>query len=244
MNDAATNAQRLYVEFDLEQGRPISCTKEHAHYLGNVLRLGVGDHVLLFNGRDGEWLGRISEKSKKTCVVEPVEKIREQTPDRNLTYLFAPIKRSRLDYMVQKATEMGASELVPVRTAYCQVSRVNEGRMIANTVEAAEQCGILNVPIVSKMQDLGTLLENWDDERVLIFCDEGAEQKSPLEALQGIAGKRVAVLIGPEGGFSPVERRLLLGCPFVVAISLGPRIMRADTAAVAALALVNAVQER
>jgi len=243
MGDKSVKAQRVFVDADLEPGAFISCSKDQAHYLSHVLRLSLGGQVLLFNGRDGEFLARISEKSKKSCVLEIVEKTREQTANTDLIYLFAPIKRARLDYMVQKAVEMGASKIIPVRTDYCQVSRVNMDRMVANSIEAAEQCGILNVPEVAEMRGLGRVLEGWDTERALVFCDESAAINNPIEALDKIRGRSAAVIIGPEGGFSGDERKLLLGCPFVVSISLGSRIMRADTAAVAALALINAVRE-
>jgi len=243
MGDKDVKAQRVYVEADLVPGVGISCSKDQAHYLTHVLRLSLGGQVLLFNGRDGEFLARISEKSKKSCVLEPVEKTREQTPATDLIYLFAPIKRARLDYMVQKAVEMGASKIVPVRTDYCQVSRVNMDRMVANSIEAAEQCGILSVPEVVEMRGLGSVLEGWDTDRALVFCDERPTITNPIEALEEIKTMPGAVLIGPEGGFSGDERKLLLGCPFVVPISLGSRIMRADTAAVAALALINAVRD-
>ena len=238
----ACRVQRLYIEGAFGAQARISCSKDQARYLGNVVRLRVGGQVLVFNGRDGEWLAEIVEQKKKSCVLALREKIREQEPVSDLHYYFAPIKRARLDYMVQKATEMGASRLFPVRTAYSQMGRVNMERMEANAIEAAEQCGILNVPEIEDLGELGQVLGEWDGERVLFFCDEAAAQINPLETLKEIGDRPVGVLIGPEGGFSEDERKMLLACPFVVAISLGPRIMRADTAAVAALALVNAVK--
>ncbi len=241
MIEGLYKTQRIYVKDPLADGMRISCSKEHAHYLLNVLRLQEGDGVGLFNGRDGEWDSRIIEKKKKACTLLVGERIREQTQPNDLHYIFAPLKRTRLDYMIQKATEMGASKLQPVRTAYTQVARVNIDRMVANTIEAAEQCRILSVPMVCEPMELRELLTTWEPDRRLVFCDEAAKLKNPLEALQAIKGHPVAVLIGPEGGFRDDERECLLRHPSVIPISLGPRVMRADTAAVAALALVNAI---
>jgi 16S rRNA (uracil1498-N3)-methyltransferase len=234
-------AERLFVEAPLAAGSQITATHEQANYLKNVLRLGDGSSILVFNGRDGEWRARLVVAGKRTLIIEAEEQVREQQGGPDLHYLFAPLKRSRLDYMVQKATEMGAARLSPVITRRTVAERVNVERMKANVVEAAEQCGILRVPEVDEPQKLATLLGTWDARRTLIFCDEGAERTSPAEALARIEPGPLAVLIGPEGGFAPEERDLILGQPFARAISLGPRIMRADTAAVAALALVNAV---
>jgi 16S rRNA (uracil1498-N3)-methyltransferase len=195
----------------------------------------------VFNGRDGEWRARLVVAGKRSLLIQAEEQVRKQQGGPDLHYLFAPLKRSRLDYMVQKATEMGAARLSPVITRRTVAERVNVERMRANVVEAAEQCGILRVPEVNEPQKLATLLGTWDARRTLIFCDEGAERASPAETLARIEPGPLAVLIGPEGGFAPEERDLILGQPFARAISLGPRIMRADTAAVAALALVNAV---
>ena len=155
-------------------------------------------------------------------------------------YLFAPLKHTRLDYMVQKATEMGVAHLQPVLTHHTIAARVNLERMRANAIEAAEQCGVLRVPTVGEPLKLEAALSAWDPKRTLIFCDEAADVANPLAALSAIEGAPLAVLIGPEGGFDPAERALLHEKPFALPISLGPRIMRADTAAVAALALVNA----
>ncbi len=195
----------------------------------------------VFNGRDGEWRACIAEVAKRRCALQCVEQTRVQSSGPDVHYLFAPLKHARLDYMVQKATEMGASHLQPVLTRRTIAARVNEARMHANAVEAAEQCGILRVPSVGAPLRLEALLDAWDGERRLVFCDEAAEVASPLAALSDLAsGAPLAVLIGPEGGFDAAERTALRSKPFTLAISLGPRVMRADTAAVAALALVNA----
>jgi 16S rRNA (uracil1498-N3)-methyltransferase len=194
----------------------------------------------LFNGEAGEWcasLGAVGKK-KARAIVSHQTRPQEQGPD--LHYLFAPLKRARLDYMAQKATEMGASVLRPVLTRRTIAERLKIDRLLANAVEAAEQCGILRVPEVLEPEPLTKVLAAWDAGRPLIFADEAAPSASPLEALATLKSGPVAVLIGPEGGFDPEERSSLLAKPFVHPISLGPRVMRADTAAVAALALVNA----
>lgn len=234
-------AQRLYVEAPLSAAAEIPATADQANYLLNVLRLDDGDEIHLFNGRDGEWRAEISERSKRTCVLICTEQIREQTGGPDIDYVFAPLKRSRLDYMVQKAVEMGVARLVPVLTQHTIAERVNLDRMRANAVEAAEQCGILRVPEIREPQKLEKLLSTWDADRVLVFCDESAETANPIAALTGLSGRKLAVIVGPEGGFSDAEQKLLRAKPYTRAISLGPRILRADTAAVAALAVVNAV---
>ena len=233
-------SQRLFVEPPLTEGTRISCTPEQASYLRSVLRLGDGDEILIFNGRDGEWRARLATEGKRGATLEAVSQSRLQEGGPDIHYLFAPLKRARLDYMVQKATEMGVARLVPVITRHTVAERINGERMRANAIEAAEQCGILRVPEIAEPVKLTALLQNWDARRTLIFCDEGAEQASPLAALATLKPGPLAVLVGPEGGFSPDERDMIRAVPQSVAISLGPRIMRADTAAVAALALVNA----
>lgn len=233
-------SQRLFVDAPLGQGAQIPCTPEQARYLRGVLRLGDGDEILIFNGRDGEWRARLLAEGKRGASLESISLVRAQANGPDLHYLFAPLKRARLDYMVQKATEMGVARLVPVLTQHTVAERVNLERMRANAIEAAEQCGILTVPEISEPVKLAGLLQSWEASRALIFCDEGAEQTSPIAALSALSPGPLAVLIGPEGGFSPDERRMIRARPQVTALSLGPRIMRADTAAVAALALVNA----
>lgn len=233
-------SERLFLDADLEAGAHVPATAEQANYLKNVLRLGDGSLILVFNGRDGEWRARLAVSGKRSLSLIVEEKVREQQGGPDLHYLFAPLKRARLDYMVQKATEMGVARLSPVLTRHTVAERVNTERMTANVIEAAEQCGVLRVPVVDEPKKLASVLEGWDAQRTLIFCDEGAVLKSPLEALATVEPGPMAVLIGPEGGFAEEERALILARPFVRAISLGPRIMRADTAAVAALALVNA----
>ncbi|MBK5959916.1 16S rRNA (uracil(1498)-N(3))-methyltransferase [Rhodoplanes elegans] len=243
---------RLFVEAPLAPGVRVPLDAAPLHYLRDVLRLKPGDPVLVFNGRDGEWRADLAEEGRRSMALAVVAATRPQTPAGDLHYLFAPLKRTRLDYLVQKAVEMGASRLAPVVTRHTQAERVNTERMRANVVEAAEQCGVLALPAVAEPVALDKALAGLDPERLLVFCDEDAPVADPLAALAGAgpgdpeaagaAGPRpLAVLIGPEGGFSDDERALLLARPGVVRIALGPRILRADTAAVAALALVQAV---
>jgi 16S rRNA (uracil1498-N3)-methyltransferase len=234
------SSPRLFVDAAIERDAVVATTRQQANYLLNVLRLKAGDAILLFNGRDGEWLARIEAATKRACTLRVEERVREQTPAPDLRYLFAPLKHARLDYMVQKAAEMGAGRLCPVITRRTQVARLNLERMRANAIEAAEQCGILTVPEIDPPRRLADALTGWDAGRQLIFCDEGAEAGSPIATLGALPRGPAALLVGPEGGFAVEERADLLARPYVTAISLGPRILRADTAAVAALALVQA----
>ena len=232
---------RLYVEADLATGGQVALSKEQSLYLAAVLRKSVGDEVVLFNGRDGAWLARLSSDSKKAVVLELVEQVAAQTPVSELWYGFAPLKTERLDYVIQKAVEMGAGTIQPVLTRFTQVSRLKHERLVANAIEAAEQCEVLSVPKVEQEVTLDKLLDSWPAERALIFADEGEASSSPVAALERLRGRKVGLLIGPEGGFSDEERARLRALPYVVPISLGPRILRADTAAVAALAVIQAI---
>jgi 16S rRNA (uracil1498-N3)-methyltransferase len=232
--------QRIFVSDDLGEGRAVEPSRDQTHYLLGVLRMAPGSELLIFNGRDGEWLARLEPRSKKTAGLHLVEQTRKQPPRPDLVYCFAPLKQGRLDYLVQKAVEMGAGLLQPVATQHTQVTKPGIDRLRANTIEAAEQCGILAVPEVAETVKLDRLLADWDGQRRLIFCDEDAATNNPLPALSAIAERRIGLLVGPEGGFSEDERRQLRALPFVTAIPLGPRILRADTAAVAALALIQA----
>jgi 16S rRNA (uracil1498-N3)-methyltransferase len=234
-------AQRLFVDAPLGASATVACTPAQANYLRNVLRLRRGDAILVFNGRDGEWRAELAEAGKRGAALVVGEQVRVQEEGPDLQYLFAPLKRARLDWMVEKATEMGTSRLRPVLTRRTVAERVNLERMRAHAVEAAEQCGIMRIPEIDAPERLERALAAWEDARPLVFCDESGEETCPFTALARIAPGPVAVLVGPEGGFAPAERELLLAQPFVTRISLGPRILRADTAAVAALALVNAV---
>ena len=232
---------RLFVDAPLAQDGRIELDRDQSNYLGNVLRLAAGAEVLAFNGRDGEWQAAIEGRKRPDGLVI-LQQTRPQDRLPDLAYVFAPLKHARLDYMVQKAIEMGAASLQPVLTRFTQASRVNTERMRANVVEAAEQCGILSIATVAEPVPLERFLSQRAAGRLLIFCDEAAELENPIHSLQGAdAAAGVDVLIGPEGGFADEERALLLRQPKILRLALGPRIMRADTAAVAALALVQAV---
>ena len=241
---------RLWVEQDIIEKNAIPCDRAQANYLINVLRMEEGDAMLIFNGRDGEWRTELHILGRKKAALVPVEQTRPQPDDRDaLHYLFAPLKSARIDYMAQKAVEMGASRLCPVLTQHCQERRPKLDKMRANAIEAAEQCGILSIPPVDEPVSLASLIDAWDarqEGRHLIFCDEGELGHDPLAILDTLRGEGevvppLAVLIGPEGGFSEEERALLRAQSFVTAIPLGPRILRADTAAVASLAIIQAV---
>jgi 16S rRNA (uracil1498-N3)-methyltransferase len=234
---------RLYVEPDLAAGVSMALGKEQANHLVNVLRLGEGDTVVPFNGRDGAWLGKITHAGKKGATVELSIQVAHQTPPSDLWFGFAPLKVGRLDYLVQKATEMGAGTIQPVLTKFTQ-ARTKPDKLAAYVLEAAEQCEVLSLPAVAPEIALTALLADWRQTqglRRLLFADEAAGSSSPVEQIGWLTGLPVGILIGPEGGFSDDERELLLAQEFVVPISLGPRILRADTAAVAALALVQAI---
>jgi 16S rRNA (uracil1498-N3)-methyltransferase len=233
---------RLFVDPALAAGAAVPLAPPQAHYLKDVLRLKPGDRVLVFNGRDGEWDGRLEAAGKRGLALQLGTQTRPQTDGPDLHYLFAPLKRARLDYMVQKAVEMGVARLAPVMTRHAQAERVNVERMRANAIEAAEQCGILRLPAIAAPVALADALAALAPERLLIFCDEDAPIADPVAALAAASGAAaLAVLVGPEGGFAAEERAMLLARPNIVRLALGPRILRADTAAVAALALVGAV---
>ena len=235
-------AQRLYVDAPLADGARVTLSREQANYLLNVLRLAAGDSVIIFNGHEGEWRAVLADTGRKAASLDVVEGLRGQEAGPDIHYLFAPLKHARLDYMVQKAVEMGAARLRPVLTRRTQAQRVNLERMRANVIEAAEQCGILTIADIEEPLTLEKALAQWPQDLLLVFCDEDAPMADPVAALRQRAapGAPIAVLIGPEGGFDPSERALLMRMEQTLAISLGPRILRADTAAVAALALVQA----
>ncbi len=240
MPDYDFRTPRLFLDAPLEAGAERQASPAQANYLLNVLRLEASAGVLLFNGRDGEWGARLATAARKRVAFALEARTRPQPPPPTLRYLFAPLKHARLDYTVQKAVEMGAGVLQPVLTQHTQNGRINVERMRANAVEAAEQCGILHVPDCLPPVRLGDALDAFPAGRRLAFCDEREAQASPIEGLRGAAGTPVDVLVGPEGGFSAPEREMLRAKHFVIPISLGPRILRADTAAVAVLALVQA----
>ncbi len=231
---------RLFVDAPLESGVTVALARDQSNYLGNVLRLSTGDAILVFNGHDGEWQASITGRKRPDGLhIERRTRPQDRLPE--LAYVFAPLKHARLDYIVQKAVEMGVSSLQPVLTRFTQVSRVNTERMRANVIEAAEQCGILGIAEVAEPVAFDRFLDRRQEERLLVFCDEAADVANPWHAL---ARERppggIDVLIGPEGGFAEEERAALLRQPHALRLSLGPRILRADTAGVAALALVQA----
>jgi 16S rRNA (uracil1498-N3)-methyltransferase len=231
----------VFVDEPLAGASSLELGDDQSSYVLKVMRLSPGDELLVFNGRDGEHVARIAEASRRHCRIEVIRQARPQTSGLDIDYLFAPLKRARLDYMVQKAAELGVRRLRPVLTEHTQVERINLDRMRANVIEAAEQCGVLWIAEVLEPAPLADLLAGWDAGRRLIYADEDAPLSSPIAGLSTLAPGPVAVLVGPEGGFSPAERKQLRSLDFVRPISLGPRVMRADTAAVAALTLVNAV---
>ena len=235
--------QRLFVRGVFAPGARVDLDRSQAHYLVNVLRLEDGDPILVFNGRDGEFRATLSAAGRRNHALAIGDQVRPQPTAEDLRYLFAPLKQARLDYMVEKATEMGVARMTPVLTQHGQVGRVNRERLEANAIEAAEQCGILTLPVIDEPVALGALLDAWQGDeptRRIIFCDEADGGADPLSILASLPPSPLAVLIGPEGGFSDEERLRLRTLPFVTALPLGPRILRADTAAVAALALVQA----
>jgi 16S rRNA (uracil1498-N3)-methyltransferase len=225
---------RLYVDQPLAPGQTVDLSRDQANYLFNVMRLGRGAEVALFNGRTGEWRARVAEAGKRggSAICDAQTAPLLLPPD--LWLLFAPIKKARTDFIVEKATEMGAARILPVQTEFTNAERIRQDRLQAHAIEAAEQCGGTFVPEVCDLQRLDAVLSDWPDGRRLIFADEGLV--GAAQALSAApTSDKWAILIGPEGGFSEAERSRLSALPFVTAISLGPRILRADTAAVAAL---------
>ncbi len=237
---------RLYVENDLCSGAEFLLSGNQGHYLVNVMRLKAGANILLFNGRDGEWLAEIVKVGKGKASIVVRENIMAQRAEPDLWYLFAPIKKARLDYMVEKATELGVSLIRPVLTERTNLDRLKEDKIRAHAIEAAEQCERFTVPTVEPMIKLDKLLMAWPEDRLIMFCDEEGDQDpncfSVGKAIDEVNAwqerpRKWAILIGPEGGFSPAERTLIRQQANVVPVTLGPRILRADTAAVAAITL-------
>ena len=235
MNEKASAKVRLYVEHPLGAGQTVPLNRDQAHYLFGVMRLGVGDAVLIFDGNSGEWLAEVEEAGKRGGVLTCREQTRPQQDPPDLWLLFAPIKKARTDFIVEKAAEMGAARICPVQTDFTNAERIRRDRLQAHAVEAAEQCGGTYVPQVADLQRLDRVLADWPEDLQLMFCDEALV--GARAALQGAGPGKWAILIGPEGGFSQPERERLRGLPFAHPVSLGPRILRADTAAVAALTL-------
>lgn len=227
---------RLHVDHPLGPGQSVALTRDQAHYLFGVMRLGVGDAVLLFNGRDGEWRAEVADAGKRGGSLACVEQTRPLRLPPDVWLLFAPIKKARTDFIVEKAAELGAARIVPVQTAFTNAERIRQDRLQAHAVEAAEQCGGTYVPEVADLHPLDRLLADWPGDRRILWCDESLVAAGV--ALRGADHPGGwAILIGPEGGFSEAERARLRALPFVTPVGLGPRILRADTAAVAALVL-------
>lgn len=244
MGDELTEAggkTRLYVTADLGEGVALTLDEGQAHYLLHVLRAEAGNFVSLFNGRDGEWLGEIDTVAKRGVGVTCRKQTRPQIGVPDVWLAFAPVKKTPSDYLVQKAAELGASVLQPVFTRRTIVTRINQERMAANAIEAAEQSDRLTVPEIREAKSLEKLLASWPAERRLLFCDEGGDAKALTQAARESRGGPAAILTGPEGGFDPAERAALRALPFVMPVTLGPRILRADTAALSALAIWQAV---
>jgi len=224
---------RLYVDHPLGQGQSVPLNRDQTHYLFGVMRLGVGDTILLFNGKDGEWRASVAEAGKRAGVLQTRMQTRPQQNPPDLWLLFAPIKKVRTDFIVEKAAEMGAARICPLQTAFTNSERVRQDRLQAHAVEAAEQCGGTFVPEVADLAKFSRVMEDWPEDRQLMFCDEALAGAAQTLATAG--GDKWAILIGPEGGFSEAERKALNAMPLAHPVSLGPRILRADTAAVAAL---------
>ena len=234
---------RLYVDAPLHEGAVVALSRDHAHYLHVVMRKSEGTQLALFNGRDGCFLAEITQLTRKSGEVmcQSLQEAQWYGPD--LWLLFAPVKKARLDFMAQKATELGASVIWPVRTDYCQIKAIKDERLVANAIEAAEQTERLDLPEIRAFSDLDTLLDDWPEDRALLFCDErisGDHNYDAARILPQIREKKVAILIGPEGGFSMAEKAKIDALKNVYSLSLGPRILRADTAALSALSLYQA----
>ncbi len=232
---------RLFVEDKLCSGSTVLLDRDQSHYLSNVMRKKQGDEVLLFNGKDGEWRATISAVEKRAVSLKVIGLVRAQEPEPDLWLAFAPIKKARLDFMAQKATELGVSSLTPVMTRRTIVDRVKTDRMRANAVEAAEQCERLTIPLINEATKLGEFLSSLPADRKLMFCDEDKTGEEAYQALCAAGAKASpgpwAILIGPEGGFDDDERRKIRAHPACIPVSLGPRVLRADTAAMAAISL-------
>ncbi|MEL6240707.1 MAG: 16S rRNA (uracil(1498)-N(3))-methyltransferase [Pseudomonadota bacterium] len=224
---------RLYVEQPLGQGQSVQLTREQAHYLFGVMRLGVGDALKLLNGTDGEWRAKVAEAGKRVGMLSVLDQTGPLVMPPDVWLLFAPVKKARTDFIVEKAVEMGVRRIIPVQTAFTNSGRIQRDRLQAHAVEAAEQCGATYVPEIAEMARLDRVLADMTD-RPLMFCDEGeAGAAADLPDRPG----PWAILIGPEGGFSEEERTRLKSLDFAHPVALGPRILRADTAAVAALTI-------
>ncbi len=233
---------RLCVDHPLGQGQSVPLTDAQAHYLFGVMREGVGTQILLFNGRDGEWLGEVTEAAKRKGMLTCLEQTRPQTQPADLWLIFAPVKKARTDFIVEKAVELGVARLLPVSTDFTNAERMRRDKAEAHVREAAEQCGSVYLPQVEDIVPLARLFSNWDPKRRVLWADEAqaGDDVSPADLLTGLPKGPWAILIGPEGGFSEAERERFRALPWVQPVALGPRILRAETAALAAITLWQA----
>ena len=246
MSPSPDTSIRLFVDLPLRAGESMTLEEKQAHYITQVMRLKAGNALLLFNGKDGEWLAEITEVKKRSTLCRIIQQMKPQHHSPDIALVFAPIKLGRIDYLVEKATELGVRELYPVKTERTIVTRLNDDRLRAHMIEAAEQTERLDVPLLHDFKPLYAALETWDASRPLFFCDESGSGASihtyftneKNTAALGLK-KKYGILIGPEGGFSSTEQAYISALPFTVPLSLGPRILRADTAALAALTAVQ-----
>lgn len=243
MPDYNFKTSRIFIENDLSLDASIELSIAQSHYLSNVMRLKAKDELLVFNGTQGEWLAQIELQNKKNVTLKLVQQTRPQTQAGNVRLLFAPIKQARMEFIIEKAVELGACSIEPVLTQHTQIKNLNLERFNRIVLEAAEQCGILSIPKVCPAQKLDEKLSHLDANEKVIFCDERAHDESAIEKIQAIQNCKIAILIGPEGGFSQKERETLWKMEHIVPISLGPRILRAETAAISALSLVQNIIE-
>jgi len=232
---------RLFIDAPLTEGVAVALGRDQTHYVAGVMRAEIGEDVLLFNGRDGEWLARIAGLAKAGAALIPQHPTRPQAPEPDLWLLAAPLKKERTDLVAEKAAELGVSRLWPVFTRRTNAGRVNTDRLRAHLMEAAEQCERLTLPQLAEPVPLDKALTGWPEDRILLFLDEGGGGPPLAQVLAGIGGGKLALLVGPEGGFASEERAMLAAKPYTRPVSLGPRILRAETAAIAALAVVQAL---
>ncbi len=229
------NKIRLFVDHTLGEAQSVPLNKDQAHYIFSVMRKSIGETILIFDGNNGEWEASIEEISKKSGVLLCIKQTKPQIMPPDLWLFFSPLKKVRTDFIVEKATELGVAKIIPVQTEHTNADRVNLIRLSAHAIEAAEQCGGTYIPKIEELQKINEVLENFPLDRRLLFCDEKL-QASEVN-LENLKKGKWAILVGPEGGFSEIERNYLKGLKFTFSISLGPRILRADTAAVTAISL-------
>ena len=229
------NKIRLFVDHTLGEAQSVPLNKDQAHYIFSVMRKSIGETILIFDGNNGEWEASIEEISKKSGVLFCIKQTKPQIMPPDLWLFFSPLKKVRTDFIVEKATELGVAKIIPVQTEHTNADRIKLSRLSAHAIEAAEQCGGTYIPKIEELQKINEVLEHFPPDRRLLFCDEKL-QASEVN-LENLKKGKWAILIGPEGGFSEIERNYLKGLKFTFSISLGPRILRADTAAVTAISL-------